>query len=119
MLSIPSRTYYYDGGLVADNFGQQGETVWVQDTRRLRAAADAIVARGPGVVLGDHILAPFTGQPLVVTSTAYPPDVVAHLVRKYGIRYIVAERARQDGYAFLGTSVLWSDDRLVVLELAG
>ena len=117
MLSIPSRTYYYDGGLVADNFGQQGETQWVQDTRRLRAAADAIVARGPGVVLGDHILAPFTGQRVVVTSTAYPPDVVAHLVRKYGIRYVVAERARQGAYAFLAPSVLWSDERLVVLVL--
>ena len=25
MLSIPSRTYYYNGGLIGDNFGQQGE----------------------------------------------------------------------------------------------
>ncbi|MDP8924253.1 MAG: glycosyltransferase family 39 protein [Chloroflexota bacterium] len=119
MLAIPSRTYYYNGGLVADNFGQQGETLWVQDTRRLRAAADAIVARGPGVMLGDHILAPFTGQPLVVNSTAYPPEVIDLLVRKYGIRYVVAERAHQDRYAFLNPGVLWSDDRLVVLELPG
>jgi hypothetical protein len=118
MLALPSRTYYYNGGLVADNFGQQGETQWVQDTRRLRVAADAIVARGPGVVLGEHIMAPFTGQRVVVGSTAYPPDVVAHLVHKYGIRYVVAERARQDQYALLNPSVLWSDDRLVVLELA-
>jgi len=117
MLSIPSRTYYYDGGLVADNFGQQGETIWMQDTRRLKEAADRIVTRGPGVILGDHILGHFTGQPLVVNSTAYPPEVVAHLVRKYGIRYVVAERARRDQYAFLSPSVLWSDERLVVLEL--
>jgi hypothetical protein len=117
MLSIPSRTFYYNGGLVADNFGQQGERIWVEDTRRLRAAADAIVARGPGVILGDHILAHFTRQPLVVTSTAYPPEVVAHLVRKHRVRYVVAERARQEAYAFLSPALLWSDDRLVVLEL--
>ena len=116
--SIPSHTYYYNGGLVRDNFGGQGETEFVEEARRLRAAADAIVARGPGPVLGDHILHPFTGYPLVVNSTAYPPDVVAHLVRKYGIRYVVAERGRAASYAALGPTELWSDDRLVVLELA-
>lgn len=117
MLSIPSRTYYYDGGLVPDNFGQQGERLFVEEARRFRAAADAIVARGPGVVLGDHILAPFTRMPLVVNSTGYPPEVVAHLVRKYGIRYVVADRAHAEAYAFLRPTALWSDDRLVVLEL--
>ena len=115
--SIPSHTYYYDGGLVRDNFGGQGETEWVEETRRLRAAADAIVARGLGPVLGDHILHTFTTYPLVVNSTAYPPEVVAHLVRKHGIRYVVAERARAEGYRFLAPTELWSDDRLVVLEL--
>jgi 4-amino-4-deoxy-L-arabinose transferase-like glycosyltransferase len=116
-VDIPSHTYYYDGGLVQDNFGGQGETAFVEEARRLRAAADAIVARGPGPVLGDHILYAFARQPLVVNSTAYPPDVVAHLVRKYGIRYVVAERARSPFYAFLGPTELWSDDRFVVLEL--
>ena len=116
-VSIPSHTYYYDGGLVEDNFGGQGETVFVEEARRLRRAADAIVARGPGPILGDHILHPFTHHPLVVNSTAYPPEVVGHLVRKYGIRYVVAERARSDAYGFLGPTELWADDRWVVLEL--
>jgi 4-amino-4-deoxy-L-arabinose transferase-like glycosyltransferase len=117
-LKIPSHTYYYDGGLVQDNFGGQGETEFVEEARRLRAAADAILARGPGPILGDHILHSFTHQPLVVNSTAYPPDIVAHLVRKYGIRYVVAERAHGPSYGFLGPTELWSDDRYVVLELA-
>ena len=30
--------------------------------------------------------------------------------------YVVAERARQDAYAFLRPNVLWSDERFVVLE---
>ncbi len=117
--TIPSHTYYYDGGLVRDNFGGQGETEWVEETRHLRAAADALVARGRGPILGDHVLHAFTGYPLVVNSTAYPPDIVGHLARKYGIRYIVAERARAEAYRFLQPTELWADDRFVVLELGG
>jgi 4-amino-4-deoxy-L-arabinose transferase-like glycosyltransferase len=117
MISIPSRTYYYDGGLVADNFGLQGERLFVEDARRFRAAADAIVAHGPGVVLGDHILAPFTEMPLVVNSTGYPPEIVEHLVEKYGVRYVVIDRPHASLYDFLGPTPIWSDDRLVVLEL--
>ena len=117
MLEVPSRTFYYDGGLVDDNFGGQGEAEFVDQARRLRSAADAIVARGPGPILGDHILSAFTHHPLVVNSTAYPPEVVAHLVRKYAIRYVVAERARADAYASLSPTPLWSDDRWLVLEL--
>jgi hypothetical protein len=119
MVSIPSHTYYYDGGLVADNFGQQGERLFVEDARQYQAAADAIVARGPGAVLGDHILAPLTRMPLVINSTAYPPEIVRHLVAKYGIRYIVVDRARADAYAYLNPSQLWAGDRFVVLELPG
>jgi 4-amino-4-deoxy-L-arabinose transferase-like glycosyltransferase len=117
MLSIPSRTYYYDGGLVPDNFGQQGERLFVEEARRFRAAADAIVARGPGVVLGDHILAPFTRMALVVNSTGYPPEIVAHLVQKYGIRYIVVDRPHAGSYDAFRPTPIWTDDSLVVLEL--
>ena len=117
MLSIPSRTYYYDGGLVGDNFGQQGERLFVEEAQQYRAAAEAIGANGPGVVLGDHILAPLTRMPLVVNSTGYPPEIVRHLVEKYAVRYIVAERARADTYAFLGVNTLWSGERFVVLQV--
>jgi 4-amino-4-deoxy-L-arabinose transferase-like glycosyltransferase len=117
MLSIPSRTYYYDGGLIGDNFGQQGERLFVEEVRGFRAAADAIMARGQGVVLGDHILAPFTRMPLVVNSTGYPPEVVEHLVRRYQIRYVVIDRPHAALYDSLRPTPIWSDDRLVVLEL--
>jgi hypothetical protein len=119
MLSIPSRTYYYDGGLIGDNFGQQGERQFMEDARSFRAAADAIVARGQGTILADHILAPFTRMPLVVNSTGYPPEIIGHLVQTYGIRYIVIDRPHASLYDFLKPSSLWSDDRLVVLELPG
>ncbi|MCC6176322.1 MAG: glycosyltransferase family 39 protein [Chloroflexi bacterium] len=117
MLEIPSRTYYYDGGLVDDNFGQQGEIQFVEQAKHLRAAADAIVSRGPGVVLGEHLLAPLTRHPLVVNSTAYPSDVLAALVARYDVRYVVDERARAGAYAFLDPTEIWSDDRYMVLEL--
>ena len=117
MLSIPSRTYYYDGGLIGDNFGQQGERLFVDEARSFRAAADAIVARGPGVVLGDHILAPFTRMPLVVNSTGYPPEIVQHLARTYGVRYVVVDRPHASLYDVLRPTELWSDGRLVVLEV--
>jgi hypothetical protein len=119
MLSIPSRTYYYDGGLIGDNFGQQGERQFMEDARSFRAAADAILARGSGVVLADHILAPFTRMPLVVNSTGYPPEIIAHLVQKYGIRYVVIDRPHAGLYDFLKPSPVWSDEKLVVLELPG
>jgi hypothetical protein len=119
MLSIPSRTYYYDGGLIGDNFGQQGERQFVNEARGFRAAADAIVARGQGVVLGDHILSPFTRMPLVINSTGYPREIIDYLVQKYDIRYIVVDRAHADLYDFLRFTPLWSDDRLVVLERTG
>jgi hypothetical protein len=117
MLSIPSHTYYYDGGLVADNFGQQGERLFAEDARQYQAAAAAILARGPGVILGDHLLAPLTRLPLVINSTAYPPEIVQHLVDKYNIRYIVAERAHAADYAFLGATTIWSGDHFVALEI--
>jgi hypothetical protein len=117
MISIPSRTFYYDGGLVGDNFGQQGEEQFMDDARHFRAAADAIVAHGPGVVLADHILAPFTGMPLVVNSTGYPPEIVEHLARTYGIRYVVIDHAHVQNYAVLAPMPIWSDDKLVVLEV--
>jgi hypothetical protein len=117
MISIPSRTFYYDGGLVGDNFGQQGEEQFMDGARHFRAAADAIVAHGPGVVLADHILAPFTGMPLVVNSTGYPPEIVEHLARTYGIRYVVIDHAHAKNYAVLAPTPIWSDDKLVVLEV--
>ena len=118
MLSIPSRTYYYDGGLVGDNFGLQGERLFVEEARSFKAAADAIVARGSGVVLGDHILAPFTKMPLVVNSTGYSPEVVAHLVRKYGVRYVVIDIPHAHLYDFLSPATVWSNGRHVVLEIS-
>jgi 4-amino-4-deoxy-L-arabinose transferase-like glycosyltransferase len=116
-VSIPSHTYYYDGGLIDDNFGGQGETAWVDETRSFRAAADAIVARGPGVILGYHLMHPFTHYPLVLNSTGYPRDVVDHLVRKYDVRYVVTDHGGVGTYDFLGPTELWRDGRFVVLEL--
>jgi 4-amino-4-deoxy-L-arabinose transferase-like glycosyltransferase len=118
-VSIPSHTYYYDGGLIDDNFGGQGETAWVEETRSFRAAADAIVARGPGAILGYHLMHPFTHQPLVMNSTGYPRDVVAHLVDKYDIRYVVSDHAHAGAYDFLTPTQIWSDERFVVLEVRG
>jgi hypothetical protein len=117
MLSIPSRTYYYDGGLIGDNFGQQGERLFVDEARSFKAAADAIVARGSGVVLGDHILAPFTRMPLVVNSTGYSTEVVEHLVQRYGVRYVVIDIPHASLYDFLRPTTIWANDRHVVLEL--
>jgi 4-amino-4-deoxy-L-arabinose transferase-like glycosyltransferase len=117
MLSIPSRTYYYNGGLIGDNFGQQGERIFMDEARQFRLAADAILAHGPGVILADHILAPFTRMPLVVNSTGYPPEVVEHLVRKYGVRYVVIDVPHASLYDYLGPTTIWSNDRLVVLEI--
>jgi hypothetical protein len=117
MLSIPSRTFYYDGGLVGDNFGQQGERLFVEDARSFEAAADAIVARGEVVVLADHILAPLTRMPLVVNSTGYPPEIVEHLVQKYDVRYVVIDIPHAHLYDFLQPTPVWSNERHVVLEL--
>ncbi|MCC7371134.1 MAG: glycosyltransferase family 39 protein [Chloroflexi bacterium] len=117
MLSIPSRTYYYNGGLVGDNFGQQGERIFMEDAARFRAAADAIVARGQGTILADHILAPFTRMPLVVNSTGYPPDIIEHLIEQYGIRYIVIDVPHANLYDFLTPDRIWSDEKLTVLEV--
>jgi 4-amino-4-deoxy-L-arabinose transferase-like glycosyltransferase len=117
MLSIPSRTFYYDGGLIGDNFGQQGERIFVDEARSFKAAADAIVAHGRGVILSDHILAPFTRMPLVVNSTGYSTEVVEYLVKRYGIRYIVIDVPHARQYDFLRPTPIWTNDRHVVLEL--
>jgi hypothetical protein len=58
-------------------------------------------------------------MPLVVNSTGYPPEIVQHLVQTYGIRYVVIDRAHAGLYDFLHPTPVWSDDRLVVLELPG
>ena len=117
MLSIPSRTYYYDGGLIGDNFGQQGERIFVDEARSFKAAADAILAHGSGTILSDHIMAPFTRMPLVVNSTGYPLEIVEHLVHRYDIRYIVIDLPHAHQYDFLSPTPIWSNDRHVVQEL--
>ena len=117
MLSIPSRTYYYDGGLIGDNFGQQGERIFVDEARSFKAAADAILSHGSGTILSDHIMAPFTRMPLVVNSTGYPLEIVEHLVHRYDIRYIVIDLPHAHQYDFLSPTPIWSNDRHVVLEL--
>jgi hypothetical protein len=119
MLSIPSRTFYYDGGLIGDNFGQQGERIFVDEARSFKAAADAILAHGAGTILSDHIMAPFTRMPLVVNSTGYSPEIVEHLVHRYDIRYVVIDLPHAHQYDVLRPTPIWSNDRHVVLELPG
>jgi 4-amino-4-deoxy-L-arabinose transferase-like glycosyltransferase len=116
--SIPSHTYYYDGGVVGDNFGAQGEIAYVEDLRRLAGAASAIRTHGPGPVLGPHPLYTLAGQPLVINSAAFSPAVVRNLVERYSVRYIVAEPPRQPFYADLfPVQTLWQDERYVVMAL--
>ncbi len=91
---IPSHTYYYDGGVVTDNFGQQGETVWAEDARRIARAAEVIRSNGPGTVLGDHLFYSLARQPLVINSTGYPREALEMLVARYQIRYIWLEQPR-------------------------
>jgi hypothetical protein len=42
---------------------------------------------------------------------------VAHLAQTYGIRYVVIDHAYADRYAILQPTPIWSDDKLVVLEV--
>lgn len=113
--SVPSHTYYYDGGVVGDNFGGQGEIAYVTELRQLERAAAAIRAAGPGAVLGPHPLYHLTRQPLVVNSAAFNREVVEHLVRRYNIRYLVAEPGRAASYtSFLPGQIIWQDETLAV-----
>lgn len=117
-LSLPSRTYYFNGGLVRDNFGGQGEAVWVDEAMRFHAAGRAITADGRGgAILADHLLYYFARQPLVVNSTAYPREVIDHLVRKHNVRYIVAPHRSAANYEFLRPTTIWSDEKFVALAL--
>jgi 4-amino-4-deoxy-L-arabinose transferase-like glycosyltransferase len=118
--SIPSHTYYYDGGVVGDNFGGQGEAIYVDELRHLERAAAAIRESGPGTILGPHPLYAMARQPLVVSSAAYSRDVVEHLVHRYEIRYIVVEPAQLPFYAgFLPGRLLWQDQQFAVFEITG
>jgi hypothetical protein len=116
--SLPSHTYYYDGGVVGDNFGAQGETAFVEDQLRLQRAAEAIPPAETGGLLGPHGLYRTNGRPLVVNSAAFSREVVEYLVRRYDLAYVVAEREREPFYAsFLPGGVIWSDDRYLVWKL--
>lgn len=116
--SIPSHTYYYDGGVVTDNFGGQGEIAYIEDLRHLERAAAAIRAVGPGVVLGPHPLYAMARQPLVVNSDAFSRAVVERLVERYAVRYVVAAPARLEFYtSFLPGRLLWQDERYIVYEV--
>jgi hypothetical protein len=118
--SIPSHTYYYDGGVVEDNFGGQGEIAYIDDLRRLERVAAAIGAAGPGTVLGPHPLYALARQPLVVNSAAFSEAVVEHLVQRYNVRFIVGEPTQLDFYRdFLPGRVLWQDGYYVVYEVGG
>ena len=116
--SIPSHTYYYDGGLVEDNFGGQGEIAYVEDLRRLERAAAAVPAGGDGAVMGPHALYRMVERPLVIDSAGYSREVVEHLVRRYEVRYIVAEPERLEFYAgFLPGQTLWQGESYAVFGL--
>jgi hypothetical protein len=115
---IPSHTYYYDGGVVTDNFGQQGETVWAEDARRIARASEIIREHGPGTVLGDHLFYALARQPLVINSAGYPREALEALIARYQVRYVWLERGRlEDVHAWLGGTVLFDDDRFALLEL--
>ncbi|MCC7106812.1 MAG: glycosyltransferase family 39 protein [Chloroflexi bacterium] len=118
--SLPSRTYYYDGGVVTDNFGSQGETAWFEEVRRVAQAAAVLRTSPPGPLLGAHPfyhLAP--GYPLLINSPDYSREVVERLVQRYGVRYVWSEQGRQPFYAaFLRVETLWQDDRFVLLRIA-
>lgn len=117
-LSVPSHTYYYDGGVVNDNFGQQGETIWAEDARRMQRAAAVIRARGPGAVLGDHLFYYLARQPLVINSSGYSPEVLRHLVERYHVRYAWIERKDLGRYqALFPAAPLYEDERFVLLEI--
>ena len=53
----------------------------------------------------------------MVNSTGYPPEIIKLLVDKYDIRYVVIDLPHAGLYDFLAPTPLWSDDKLVVLEL--
>ena len=115
---IPSHTYYYDGGVVDDNFGAQGEIAYVDDLRRLEVAAAVIQNRGPGTVLGPHPLYTLAGQPLVIDSGAFGREVARNLVERYAVRYIVADPLRIRFYAGLFPGrVIWQDEKYAVYAL--
>lgn len=117
--SIPSHTYYYDGGVVTDNFGGQGEIAYIDDLRHLERVAAAMHAAGPGVVLGPHPLYAMARQPLVINSDAFSREVVEHLVQRYAIRYVVAAPGRLDFYrSFLPGRLLWQDERYILYEVS-
>jgi hypothetical protein len=116
--SIPSHTYYYDGGIVGDNFGAQGEIAYVDEIRHLEAAAEGIRRHGPGVVLGPHPMYALTRQPLVVDSGAFSAEIVRHLVERYSVRYLVADPSRLTFYSSLiPGQMLWQDERFGVYAL--
>jgi 4-amino-4-deoxy-L-arabinose transferase-like glycosyltransferase len=122
--SIPSHTYYYDGGIVTDNFGAQGEIVYVQEQRQLERAAaairqDAAQRSGRPAVLGPHPLYRFAGLPLVVDSPAFSPEVARTLVDKYAVGYAVVEPIRLPFFESLrpGGRVLWQEPTLAVYRL--
>ena len=115
---IPSHTYYYDGGVVEDNFGGQGEIAYVDDLLHLEVAAAAIQEQGPGTVLGPHPLYALAGQPLVIDSAAFGPEVARNLVERYTVRYIVADPLRIPFYAGLFPGqVIWQDEKYAVYAL--
>ena len=118
MLSIPSRTYYYDGGLIGDNFGQQGERQFVDEARELpssrRRHRGARARRDAGRPHPVAVHADAAGRQL----DRLPARDHQHLVQTYGIRYIVIDRAHASDCTISSKPTpLWSDDRLVVLEL--
>jgi 4-amino-4-deoxy-L-arabinose transferase-like glycosyltransferase len=115
---IPSHTYYYDGGVVTDNFGQQGETVWAEDARRIARASEVIRARGAGTILGDHLFYFLARQPLVVYSAGYPREVLEALADRYQVRYVWLEQTRlSQVQEWLGGAVIFEDGRFALLEL--
>lgn len=116
--AIPSHTYYYDGGVVTDNFGQQGETLWADDARRIARAASIIRERGPGSILGDHLFYYLARQPLVVGPSSYGPEALRALVDRYHVRYVWVEAPRvADMRELLPSTIVYEDDRYALLEL--
>ena len=114
---IPSHTYYYDGGVVTDNFGQQGETVWAGDARRIAQAAEVIRSNGPGTVLGDHLFYSLARQPLVINSTGYPRDALETLVADIKFATSGLEQPRLDEVRqWLGGTVIHEDGAFGLLD---
>jgi len=118
-LSIPSRTYYYDGAITTDPFGVRGEALFIEELQPLMDAAAFVKTQGNAPILVWDIAVHYvTHSPVVRGAPVEKLELNSLLIDKYKVKYVLIAKERLPTRdRFPGFRKIYENKKYMVLGL--